>query len=324
MIDDIEARLRDALREHAAEAPPGATMLSAVAEESRRRGRRSRLVTLSAGAATLLTIGAVMPFVARGPEMVAAPPVPSVSVVASSPAGRLVPARVPGSLVFPFALPAKYGEPRIMLDGGRLTASQELPGGGSAELTVFDTEPAAPSAKGLATKVGGQPATLFEAEQVLIWQPAPGAWLTLSVEPAADLVPYAEQVGRGGHKAQAPFTFKLMPEGWTVDNITPAAVTFCPPGVTPSADFVDKIAVMLEEAPGTEPRSSDVRADEVQVGGVRGWLVDTGEGQQLQVPVEGDRSLLVQVGGAARLPVDDLLAFAAGIAVTPAAQVSRG
>ncbi|MER7005609.1 hypothetical protein ABT297_21545 [Dactylosporangium sp. NPDC000555] len=44
----------------------------------------------------------------------------------------------------------------------------------------------------------------------------------------------------------------------------------------------------------------------------------------LQVPADGGRSLLLQIGPEALLPLDALLPFAASIGVTPAAQASHG
>jgi hypothetical protein len=107
-----------------------------------------------------------------------------------------------------------------------------------------------------------------------------------------------------------------------VDNISPAAVTFCPPGVRPDNTFVDKIAVLLDESPGTTPKYDGAR--QVTLGAKKGWLTTGPEGETLQVPADGGRSLLLQIGVKAHLPTDVLLAFAASIAVTPAAEVSRG
>jgi hypothetical protein len=145
----------------------------------------------------------------------------------------------------------------------------------------------------------------------------------IPARPTADLVAYAERVTTGLAKAQAPFTFGLMPSGWTVDNIDGGVVTFCAPGVVPDASYEHKLAVMLDEADGIEPKSG-ADAEEVRVGDRRAWLTSTDEGQTLQIPQTNGRSLLLQVAREAALPRDLLLRFAATITVTPAAQVGHG
>ncbi|MFG2037426.1 hypothetical protein [Dactylosporangium sp. NPDC048998] len=345
--EDVEERLREALRLHAAEAPPGGAMLAGVAAESARRGHRGRLATLSAGAAALVAIGAAVPFALRGPDPAPAPAVVGQQPAASAPVPvtALVPAAVPASVIFPYSPPsaAGYGTPMVMLSAGRPTLVQRLPTGAGATLTLYDARPPAPTSKASAVPatVHGQPATVYSwhwsdddpqnpdpgTQRTLVWPAAPTAWLSLTVqgEPApADLTGYAERLRPGALKAPAPFTFGLMPAGWTVDNISAAAVTFCPPGVGPDPTFVNKIAVQLDDSPGTEPKYSDGSATSVQVGTRRAWLVTSSEGQVLQVPTDGGRSLLLQIGPKALLPLDVLLPFAASIGVTPAAEVSRG
>ncbi|MEV8513899.1 hypothetical protein [Dactylosporangium sp. NPDC051484] len=350
MINDeyVEDRLREALRLHAAEAPPGGTMLTGVAAESARRGRRGRLATLSAGAAALVAIGAAVPFALRaGPDAAPAPAVADQQPAASAPvpAAALVPAAVPTSVIFPYSPPAGagYGLPMVMLSAGRPTLVQQLPAGaGPATLTLYDARPPVPTSKATAAPatVHGQPAILYSwrwsdddplnpdsgTRNTLVWQPASTAWLSLTVQAGsrADLTGYAERIRPGAIEAQAPFTFGLMPAGWTVDNISAAVVTFCPPGVRPDPTFVNKIAVQLDESPGTKPKYSAGSARSVQVGTRTGWLVTSSEGQVLQVPADGGRSLLLQIGPEALLPLDALLPFAASIGVTTAAQVSHG
>ena len=57
-------------------------------------------------------------------------------------------------------------------------------------------------------------------------------------------------------------TFALVPDGYTIDNVSPAAVTFCPADVAFDQSFVGKITVMLgvtgEQSPG---RRVDVACD---------------------------------------------------------------
>ncbi|GAA4247503.1 hypothetical protein [Dactylosporangium darangshiense] len=356
--DDVEERLREALRMHAAEAPPGAALLSTVTTESVRRGRRARLATLSTAAAVLVAIGAAIPFALQGtpaPQAAAggAPATPIASPTSSTTAAPATPATValvestvPTSVTFPFSPPAVsgYGKPTVMLTAGRATLMQQLgpAGKGTATMTEYHTRPPSPTSKArpASATVGKKPATVYEwrwsdddptnpytdLQRTLVWQPDSTTWLTLDITPArtaADLVTYAEKVVAGGEKAQSPFAFKLMPSGWTVDNISPASVTFCPPGVAPDPSYVNKIAVMLDESPGTEPKGGG-QATQVQINDRKAWLTSSDEGQTLLIPVAGGRSLLLQIAARALLPTDVLLRFAASITVTPAAQVSQG
>ncbi|MEU7870229.1 hypothetical protein [Dactylosporangium sp. NPDC049140] len=355
--DEVADRLRNALHQFAGDAPPGVSMLTTVTTESARRGRRARLATLASGAAALVAIGAAVPFALRGapaPEPVAAPPSPVASV--PSPAGSatlagapapatLVPATVPGSVAFPFSAPTGdgYGPPMVMLAAGRPTLLQSLPTGAPMTVKAYESEPARPTSKAQASpaKVGGQAATVYEwswsdddpanpdtgRRLSLVWHPAARTWLRVDADAAVALPllsAYAGAFTPGGIKAEAPFSFKVMPGGWTVDNISHAVVTFAPPGVAADESFVDKIAVQLDEAAGVEPKLAGPETVAVTVGDRRGWLTTTSDGQFLQVPVEGGRSLLLQIGPRAALPTDVLLRFAAGIEVRPSAQVSQG
>jgi hypothetical protein len=355
--DEVEDRLRDALRQFAGDAPPGASMLTTVTTESARRGRRARLATFASGAAALIAIGAAVPFALRGtapdPDQAApAAPATTRSTAAPSPSYSsaptiLVPSTVPTTVVFPFTPPATdagYGTPMVMLDAGRPTIVQSLTTGVSITLKAYDQQPPSPTSKATNTKtlVKGQTATVYEwswsddnptdpdtgTRLSLIWHPAAsGPWLRLDTDPDVGLpllTKYAESVEPGGLKAQAPFTFRLMPGGWTVDNITPSVVTFAPPGVGPNSSFVDKIAVQLDESPGVEQKIQGPETVAVRVGDRQAWLTTTQEAQFLQIPVEGGHSLLLQIDSKAALPQELLLRFAETIRVTAGAQVSQG
>jgi hypothetical protein len=249
-------------------------------------------------------------------------------------------------VVFPFTPPATdagYGTPMVTLDAGRPTVQQTLTSGASVSLTAYERQPPRPTSKATSTQtlVKGQTATVYEwswsdddpntpdtgDRRSLVWHPAPGPWLRLDADPGVGLpllTTYAEAVQPGGLKAQTPFAFKLMPNGWTVDNITPAVVTFAPPGVGPDSSFVDKIAVQLDESPGVEQKIQGPETAAVRVGDRQAWLTTTPETQFLQIPVEGGHSLLLQIGPKAALPQELLLRFAETITVTPGAQISQG
>jgi hypothetical protein len=352
MIDDeIESRLRNALRRHADEAPPGAALLGAVTAESTRRRRLNRVATLSAAAAVLVAIGAAVPFALRGTPA-SGPPVVAEHPSAASPSGpALVRSTAPTLVTFPYTPPstAGYGAPLVMLTAGHPTLTQELPGSEhrSATLTAYEARPAAPTSKAVPaqTTVHGAAATAYDwrysdddpqihltdLQRTLVWQDSSGTWLTLTRGPAAgpvsELVAYAESLTARPVQVKAPFVLQLMPAGWSVDNVSPAAMTLCPPDVRPDPSFVDKIAVELDEGPGTQPQSSDspgTTVAPVTVGGRQGWLTTSPEGAVLVVPVDGGHSLMLQVGPRASLPTDVLVALAASISVTSAAQVSHG
>ncbi|WP_433083330.1 hypothetical protein ACQP1P_04365 [Dactylosporangium sp. CA-052675] len=360
--DEVEARLRDALRQFAGDAPPGVSMLSTVTTESARRGRRVRLAALASGAAALVAIGAAVPFALRGapPAVVAAPsspapaspaPAPSTPAAPSAPASfsarpaTLVAATVPPSLVFPVTPPTGdgYGTPMISLTADRLTLSQTLPTTAPVTVTAYDSPPPSPAGQARTTpaEVAGRPATVYEwsrsdddrtnpdsAPRVsLVWHPSARTWLRLDADGGTAvplLVAYAEALKPGGATAETPFTFTLMPSGWTVDDISPAVVTFAPPGTDPDAGYLFKLVVQLDEEPGRRPKLEGPATVGVRVGDRQAWLTTTPEVQFLQIPVDGGRSLMLQVSPAAALPQDVLLRFAAGIGVTPSAQVSHG
>ncbi|WP_327006318.1 hypothetical protein OHA72_02930 [Dactylosporangium sp. NBC_01737] len=95
-MSDVEHRVRDLLERHAADAPPGATLLTAVRRESRRRTRRTR-VLLAAVVTVLAGAGATLPLrLATAPMTVAAPS------TLSEPA-------TPATVTFPLSLPADPG-----------------------------------------------------------------------------------------------------------------------------------------------------------------------------------------------------------------------
>ncbi|WP_433214690.1 hypothetical protein ACQP00_04445 [Dactylosporangium sp. CS-047395] len=347
--DEVEDRLRDALRQFAVAAPPGGAMLSTVTTESARRGRRTRMAARATGIVALVAIGAGLPYALRGgaddlsPVPAAPPGVGSSAAVADE--TDLVPSTVPASVTFPFAAPAGagYGEPVVMLAAARPTLLQTLAAGEGVSVTLYSERPAPPTSKARAdaAKIGGLPATVYQwswsdddatnpdsgVRASLVWQPSGSSWLRLDADsgvPLERLTDYAASLRPGLQKAAAPFTFKVMPAGWTVDNISGAVVTFAPPGVAPDQSFVDKIAVQLDETPGLEPKLAGPETVPVDVGGRKSWLTTTPEGQYLQIPAGDGHSVLLQIGARAVLPPDVLLLFAAGIVVNPSAQVSHG
>ncbi|GAA2635146.1 hypothetical protein GCM10010399_79870 [Dactylosporangium fulvum] len=330
MNHDVEERLRDVLQRHADDAPAGLAMLAAVETESTRR-RRRRLVVASTAAAILV---AAVPFTrARDatPSAVSAPPQTQQTLVDST---------VPATVTFPFTPPTSdgYSDPTVWRAAGLPTLRQQLDGGDGAmaTLTVSPTRPQLPpgttATSGPAT-VRGHAGTLIDwtwddvnagPQRSLVWQEDASTWVELRTEPRAvapdRLLAYAEALRADPLAAPAPFTFTLMPAGYTVDNITPGVVTFCPPGVPAGHAFTDKIAVMLDAVEAGSPPSGTA----VRVGSRSGSLVKTAEATTLQVRLDNGRSLVIQSGGAATLSDADLFRFAAGITPTSAAEPGRG
>ncbi len=320
-MSDVEHRVRDLLQRHAAEAPAGVTLLTAVRAESRRRTRRTR-VLLAAVVTVLAGAGAALPLrLATAPATVAAP------ATLTEPAG-------PATVTFPLSplpdLQSAAGA-EVRLAAGLPTLSHPLPGTDiTATLTLSPTRPAVFAAATGTTPVpvrGHQGQAVEwtqdgEPEVSLVWQESAEQWFELRAfprVPADRLAGYAKSLVPTPVTAPAPFSFALVPAGYTIDNISPAAVTFCPPDVAPDQSFVGKITVMLgvtgEQSPGRR----------VDVGGHPGTLTDPADGFfALQVDLGDGRLLVVQSAAPVPLPEADLIRFAAGITVTPAATPGQG
>jgi hypothetical protein len=323
-MSDVEHRVRDLLQRHATDAPAGATLLAAVRTESRRRARRTR-VLLAAVVTVLAGAGATLPLrLAAAPATVAAPS------ALSEPAG-------PATVTFPLSRPGEPGAapaapPEIRLAAGLPTLSQPLPGADGVTVTVT-VHPARPPL--LAAATGTTPVTVRghqgvavewsdagEPELSLVWQDSAEQWFELRASPrvpADRLAGFAKTLQPVPVTTPAPFTFALVPDGYTVDNISPAAVTFCPPDGAFDQSFVGKITVMLgvtgEQSPGRR----------VDVAGRPGTLTGPADGWiSLEVDLGDGRLLVVQSAVRVPLPEPDLIRFAAGITVNPAATVGQG
>ncbi|GAA1522475.1 hypothetical protein GCM10009827_043310 [Dactylosporangium maewongense] len=310
-VSDVEQRVRDLMHRHAAEAPAGAALLTVVRAESRRRARRTRVV-VGAVVAVLATVGVTVPLrLAAAPVAVAAP-----SVLAS-PSGPL-------TVTFPLSPPPSGTDPEVRLAAGLPTLSQPLPDdAATATLTVSPTRPLATGTEPIMVRgVVGYTAESDDTGTSLIWQEAPGQWFELRASPAVPvdrLAGFAKGLLPQPVSVPAPFTFALVPDGYTVDNISPAAVTFCPPDVTADETFVGKLTVML----GVTGELSTGRA--VDVAGRPGILTDPVDGFfSLQVDLGDGRLLVIQSATPVPLPEPDLIRFAAGITVNPNATPGQG
>ncbi|MET7425330.1 hypothetical protein [Dactylosporangium sp. NPDC005555] len=311
-MSDVEHRVRDLLRRHAAEAPAGATLLTTVRTESRRRARRTRAV-VAAAVAVLAGIGVTVPLrLAAGPG----------TVTVAEPSALTEPSG-PVTVTFPLSpapVDGVVAAPDVRLEAGLPTLSLPMPGGGTATLTVRPTRPAGPVTTPV--PVRGVQGFLAGTADAIVWQEGPEQWFELRADPAvpADhLAGFAKSLVATPVTAPAPFTFAVVPAGYAVDNISPGAVTFCPPDLPFDASFVGKITVML----GVTAERSTGRP--VDVAGHPGTLTGPQDGYVvLQVDLGDGRLLVVQSAASVPLPEPDLLRFAAGITVTPAATPGRG
>jgi hypothetical protein len=308
---DVEHRVRDLLQRHAAEAPTGG-LLAAVRAESRRRTRRARALV----AAAALVVGAVVGAVVLG----TAPLRPTTGPVTVAAPATLVPPSAPATVTFPLTPGSAPAD--VRLDAGQPTLG--LSGPVPAVVTALPLRPVPPAgAKPVQVRgVWGYTTQPAETEVAVVWQEGTGQWFELRAHrdlPVEHLVALAKTLLRTPVTAPAPFTFALVPAGYPIDNISPSAVTFCPPDVAPDGSFVGKLTVMLGAAAERSPgRPVDVAGHPGTLtepdGGYRGLQVDLGDG----------RLLVIQAAEPVQLPEADLIRFAAGITVNPAATIGQG
>lgn len=310
MDNDVEARLREALRLHAVASPAGASMLSAVRGITVRRRRRRQTGWAAALVVLVVLAASAVPGLLKHPQPFASPPAIVHSVLIG---GGPLTVEVPYSLSGATAVIAA-GHPTLRDKGFEIWTTSVVPTGGSPRpVTVRE-----------------KPGTLLQQtdRQVLFWSETPGQWLVVAGDASGDVTDLRTIAGalrRTPSTGAVPFTFALVPEGYTVDNIDAAVVTFCPPGVPPSEGFVGKIAVRLD-APTTDttPAPLATGTEALPVGGRRAVLHQDSDGLTLSVRQDDGRTLVVQDTMATHLSRQDLIDLAAGIGVTAAAAVSQG
>jgi hypothetical protein len=175
---------------------------------------------------------------------------------------------------------------------------------------------------GSAGIIGERPSTDGAPDYVLSWTEPGGPWVGISVPETVstvDLTEFASRLTRQPITQPGPFDFDLVPAGLCVDNITASTVTFRPPAVAASPDFVDKLVVSLDAEP-----SGPQDGQPVKVGGRAGRLHTVEDVTILRVDEGHGFSLTVQVPRRLRIDEPDLLRFAAGVHVTTAASPARG
>lgn len=330
-MNDVEQRLRDSLTRHAGAAPLGGQMLANVRRESGRR-RRNRRTALAAGTvvALVLAIAGTMAitnaFTASSYAPAGSgPSVPGIDFVAGAPVDATFPFTPTG--------PDLGGDspPDVSLVAGRPTLQYSASTRTNpVTVTVGDAGWAAGQAQGLTdvqqVKVRGRIGTVGDhattAQRVLSWPDEPDRWVEITAPlstAATDLTRYADALANQPMTQPGTLVFDLVPSGFTVDNIDPSTVTFCPPGTAPGTDFVGKLVVYLED---TQATAQDGRL--VTVGDRTGRIHSADGVTVLQVNDGTGHSLVVQVPTAFGIAQPDLLRFAAGIHPTAAAAFAKG
>jgi hypothetical protein len=120
---------------------------------------------------------------------------------------------------------------------------------------------------------------------------------------------------------QPGFVIDKVPEGFVLQGATPFHLNVTRPGDDSHIDdFRDKLVVMLESrsvtgAPKGEP---------VDVGGLDGWLRDSGGGALVLTYLDGEHRVVVQAWETLGLTGDQLVEFAEGVTVTDEAQAGVG
>lgn len=331
-MNDVEERLRDSLTRHAGTAPLGDRMLAKVRRELGRRRRKRRTTLAAATVATLVLAVAGTAAIAR-PFAASSPP-GSLSSGGESPGTRFV----PGSAVdvmFPFTptAPSFGGDspPELTLVAGRPTLRYPA-GTGTNPVTVAigDAGWAASEAQDLTNvqevqvrqDVGTTGDRTATAERVLTWPEEPDQWVEITAPlstPVATLTNYADALAPQPMTQPGPLVFDLVPSGFTVDNIDPSTVTFCPPGIAPSADFLRKLVVYLQDGQAT------VQDGLLVTVGDRTGRIHAGDGVTVvQLNDNTGHSVVVQVPTALGIAQPDLLRFTAGIHPTAAAAFAKG
>ena len=120
------------------------------------------------------------------------------------------------------------------------------------------------------------------------------------------------------HGSQLPgYTVRTVPKGYVLQGISSSVLDIAKAGDTSSLDtFVGKITVMLNEQPGTVGRP-------VTVKGHPGRL-DNQDGVQILTYSDGGHNIAVQAWSDVHVTADQLIKFAEGVTVLPAAEVGHG
>lgn len=332
MDEDVERQLRRALSRNAQAAPGGAAMLAAVWRESARRRTRRRAALGATLAAVALVTGVLAAPLAvahrhgpnRVPALTAAIPTtvsfaPGAEVPSAFPYTPHVPLLGQATPLFTIAAAQptlRYQSTRVSADWATVVASAEpwraLPATSTTRPVKVRGRQGLTAAD---NSVSDSPEILLRWSESLWWLEIRAPVST----PLPELIAYANGMSNQPLAQPAPFTFEETPVGFTVDNLSTDMVSFCPPGVVPSADFAKKLTVLVDSAPSAPPSGRMVR-----VGPRTGWLAISGGITMLRFGDSAGLQLTIQVGEGIRVAEQDLLTFAAGIRTTSAATPGNG
>ncbi|GLI02566.1 hypothetical protein [Phytohabitans aurantiacus] len=317
-MDEIEDLVRSTLVRRSDEVTPDADLADRVRRRSRRARRRTQSVVAAAmaAAAVLLAAPALAGFLRPSAD-----PEPAAESAAEP---------APVTEAFPFVprvAPNGYGAPVAEIEAGHPVLRQVSADGRWLAVSVTPSPPAGPDepAKSyLECEVRGHAGTLaIGATTVLTWKESDGRWVRVEADSRVEVTvvtAYAEGLdATGSVPVLVPFKFDATPPGLVLDTVTPAVMTFRPPDVPASADFVDKLVVSLspvDQMPKAgQPATAGRRPARIIISGTATTVyADLGDGRMLEIQA------------AARTGLDPLwlTTFAAGVYPTADATVSKG
>jgi hypothetical protein len=315
---DLTDALRRSLTDHATDAPGAGGLDARVYARSRRLAWRQRGL-VAATVALLLAVAA--------PVVVHWLGVPRTDT--EPPAVNLV--KYPGPTVLPvrvtYVPPLAAGfTPVVTVMANRVDLGYGPTERPVLVVTVQTADPAAyPKVRVVGeTIVNGVRANLVEWGPdvfMIAWKRTPDAWTMVwahrsSAAPTpvdeALLRPVAEGLTDGTTAGDVPFTLDLIPRGYVLGDLNGSMMRLCPAACATERNRSTDITV--EMVPGdVEP----LPGREVAVGTRAGRLIRDVFGVGVWVPLEFGRALTVWAPNGTPLTDEELVAFAAGITVTP-------
>lgn len=351
-MTDVDMLVRDTLSDHAEAAPNGAGLLARVHTRSRLIRRRRRVGAAGAGVTAVLlgvagvpVVSGLLPGDGGGGESVGAPTA-NTSTSTSTRASASAPASAP-------AFTAVLGPPRITLPVVPFTPPTGVVDGLAPGVAMFDGRPMimhSPEGDSdgkpmLMLYIGGAPESGVEGTSApvkvrgvdgqlfkpadrahpgtqLTWTEPDGTTMLITAANITDeqVIAYANGLRKADLPVVAPFSFTLLPQGMTVDNVGPGDMMFTVPGQASTADFVGKLGFLLNADGG-----QDAASWPLLVGGRRAQFSPQDDGSRvLMVSQPNGYVLQVQVPANLTISDDDIKRMAAGVTVNAGAKAGRG
>lgn len=350
--------LQDTLSDRAESAPAGAGLLARVHTRSRLIRRRRRVGAAGAGVAAVLLGVAGVPVVngllpgdgsgerfgdraatkpvGSGDPATPAPersdttpsPPPPFNAVLGPPAFTMpkVPFTAPTAVIDGLvpAVPLFAGKPMIM----------HVPNGdrkGDPLLVLYiDPDPTTDPVQGDSTtvqvrgvsgklvKITGQ----AQAETTLTWTESDGTPMMISAQNIPDdkVIGYANGLKRTESTVIAPFSFKELPQGLEVDNVSASDMVFKMPGQPSGGGFQYKLGFFLNADGGQDAASWPLK-----VGGRKAMVAPQEDGgKMLMISQPNGYVLSVQVPVNLKISDADLFRMAEGVTINGGARAGRG